>query len=281
MVLALAATVVADPPVKGPYEVSRKDYDYDKMDTTNKKIRVYYPTGSAAEGSKFPLISYSHGASGGGLFLIGYDNLLETMASFGFVVGAQLSCSFGCNDGGWLTYYKEQLKVIDFAKNMSAQGTEEWAKALDLSTGVGVAGHSMGGMAVGYNSVQPNVGDYDIRAALMHCPATTVGDVRPKDFTVPIAIFTGTNDSPKPKKEMYDEITFSPRTFRDQTGLGHLEPVLQTLLPENPWLGYYTAAWFKIYLNGDKGEYYNNYYKENNPDALCSHAAMDDCQNVH
>ena len=51
---------------------------------------------------------------------------------------------------------------------------------------------------------------------------------------------------------------------------------------ENPFLATFTAAWFKIYLGGDTGEFYDMIYNPNNvsKDTLCNHAAMEDCRTL-
>lgn len=56
----------------------------------------------------------------------------------------------------------------------------------------------------------------------------------------------------------------------------------QVLTPpiENPLLATYTAAWFKIYINGDAGEYYNLIYDTASPDSLCNSAPMANCTSV-
>eukprot|EP01065_Artemidia_motanka_P049725 TRINITY_DN831_c0_g1_i3.p2 TRINITY_DN831_c0_g1~~TRINITY_DN831_c0_g1_i3.p2 ORF type:complete len:305 (+),score=137.15 TRINITY_DN831_c0_g1_i3:63-917(+) len=277
--LMFCGAAAAAVPTEGPHKVQKKVYEVEAMDPTNKKVTVFYPTGDP-EG-KYPLLSYAHGAAGGGLFLLGYNKLFEQIASFGFIVAAPQSCFAGCKGTGWKQYFMEQLKMVDFAKNVSAAGKEEWASTLDLSTGVGVVGHSMGGQAVGYSSVEPYVSQYNLKAAMMHHPFTLL--VKPEDIAIPIAVFTGTTDHlcpPKTAKKLYAGLTVKPRTYRNQVKMTHLEPVLESITQENPYLGYYTAAWFKVYLNGDKGEYYDHIYNQTDSESLCNYAGMDGCENV-
>ena len=74
---------------------------------------------------------------------------------------ATLSCSTGCEDEsqgspwtdcqgilplrpygrGWGAYYGEALKMIDWAKNMSAAGGDCIFDMIDWEVGVGIAGH--------------------------------------------------------------------------------------------------------------------------------------------
>ena len=45
---------------------------------------------------------------------------------------------------------------------------------------------------------------------------------------------------------------------------------------ENPLLATYTAAWFKVTLNGDTG-FYHDLIFGSGPDSLCKHANMSGC----
>jgi hypothetical protein len=45
---------------------------------------------------------------------------------------------------------------------------------------------------------------------------------------------------------------------------------------ENPYLATYSAAWFKIYLNGDKGSYYDLIYGSGE-ESICKYAPMAEC----
>ena len=63
--------------------------------------------------------------------------------------------------------------------------------------------------------------------------------------------------------------------YRDEEGWSHLEPVLAPPI-ENPLLATFTAAWFKIFLAGDKGEFYDLIFSSNN-NSMCGHAAQVEC----
>merc|ERR1712072_160023 len=155
-------------------------YTYDQMDATSHKIDVWFPVGSA--GQKFPFISYSHGNTAGGAALPGdYGTLLSTMSAYGYIIAAHESCNSGCARGGTLpfdppgfaTMYKEQLKVIDWAKQLGAAGDTVFKNA-DFSLGVGIAGHSMGGQATVYSSSKFGSG-HGIKAGATHFEPNPLG----------------------------------------------------------------------------------------------------------
>ncbi len=87
--LMWASFAMAAPPSYGPYSVKSTTYTVSALDHTwgSTEVWVVYPVSSNAS-QTFPLITYLHGAMGGGIDLLGYANLFEQMASFGFVVAA-------------------------------------------------------------------------------------------------------------------------------------------------------------------------------------------------
>merc|ERR1712183_725526 len=114
------------------------------MDGSDKKIDVWYPIGSA--GQKFPFIAYAHGDTFGGRTTV-FENgkILTAMSAFGYIIAAGESCDAGCNDlatlpfdpPGFKNYYKQQLLVIDFAKQQAAAGDTVFKNA-NLDIGVGI-----------------------------------------------------------------------------------------------------------------------------------------------
>ena len=94
----MIAAAVADPPTRGPYATGFKVFQAGALDKTDQHVHVFYPTNTSSD-LRFPLISYAHGAAGGGeLDIIGYHYIFSQMASFGYVVAAPASCSEGCAD---------------------------------------------------------------------------------------------------------------------------------------------------------------------------------------
>merc|ERR1712048_695191 len=115
-------------------------------------------------------------------------------ASYGYIVAAHESCDTGCKQGGsdplnppgFKDMYKEQLKVIDWAKK---QSDAVFGKA-NFDIGVGVSGHSMGGQATMRSSSKLGEG-HGIKAAAMH-HAYSIGAYNAP--IVPFAAFTGSGD---------------------------------------------------------------------------------------
>ena len=184
------------------------------------------------------------------------------------------------SSAGWDTWYGEQLKVIDWAKNTSK--TDPIIGLVDFSTGVGVAGHSMGGQATTTSAHHACAKQYDIRAAVLHhsagCEVKGEGKNAGVNIsTIPLAAYTSSGDSccEKSTKAIYDASPTKHKVYRDLKGSSHLEPVLWPPT-ENPLLATYTAAWFDIYIKGDKGAAHDLIYGDD-PDSLCKAQEMEEC----
>lgn len=91
----LAGRVYADP-VMGPYNVTRVTYNVtDERTQFQSKISVWHPT----DATETMFISYAHGMFGGGPDLIpAYQDMLHSLASFGYVIAATHACNVGCFD---------------------------------------------------------------------------------------------------------------------------------------------------------------------------------------
>jgi len=293
IVLFFHSFVVAQPDI-GPYDTSSTTLTCNVLDKSNQGVFIFYPSNKTGE--KFPLIAYAHGIDGGGFDMLGYTFLFKQMASYGFVIAAHKSCSTGCNKPGgmnpwtkcnglpptsptsdWPGYYGETLKTIEWAKNSSGGVFD----LIDWSTGVGIAGHSMGGQSTANAAVKACVDEFDIRAAVIHHSAdgkTVHGNIG-INITVPTASFTSTGDGIwKETREIFEATPKSAgsKVYRNVVGYSHLEPVLAPPI-ENPFLATFSAAWFKIYLNGQQsGEYYDLIYGSA-LSSLCKHAEMKEC----
>eukprot|EP00663_Eupelagonemidae_sp_cell21sb_P012643 gene12643-biopygen6983 len=80
-----------------------------------------------------------------------------------------------------------------------------------------------------------------------------------------------------------------PKVYRNQIGFEHEEPmcgpgdgspqVYPCPFKYNPYIAFYTAAWFKVYLHGgrDVSAWHDLIYNENNPASLCKYADMKEC----
>ena len=315
LVVAAASAASASAPDRGPWATHSKIYSVPALDKTDPHVHVFFPAASGANATRFPLISYAHGALGGGeLDIIGYHYLFAQLASFGYVVAAPASCSLGCHDEvnapytdcagvlpvaqpsegdakGWDSWYGEQLKTIQWARNMSR--ADPVLALVDWAAGVGVAGHSMGGQATTSAAHHRCAAEWDIRAAVLHHTAPCElqaahdasggasgggGNTGLNITSVPLAVFTSSGDgicNASASRAIWAAARVEHKLFRDLQGSSHLEPVL---LPpvENPRLGTYTAAWFEVYLKADRGVFHDLIYG-GGPDALCRSQPMVEC----
>jgi len=300
-----ASVTFAAPPTLGPWPFTNKSYKVPALDSTDPSVWVVYPECNITKCPKFPLISYNHGAAGGDIDLIGYANHFQQIASYGFVIIAADSCDVGCTDKSqgapytdcaglpplqpdlWAPWYGEQLKVIEWAKNMSNGGSSDPVfSTIDWEAGVGIAGHSMGGQATTMSASSACAKKWDIRAAALVHPeigALPWGNTG-TNISIPVAAFTSSGDNLCPPSTT--ETTMAafnataqgktlPSAFRNIVGWSHLEPVLGAVF-ENPLLATYTAAWFKIHLNADRGAYYDLIYGTGQ-DSLCYSQPMVSC----
>jgi len=248
LIAALAAATTAfgpkpGPKPTGPYKTTYKSFTNSGMDKTNDHIDVVYPVAPA--GTVFPLIAYAHGF-GDEAYSV-YHDLFDEMASWGYVIGAALACKDGCisdcKDGRldppcFGHYYKQQLKVIDWANAQAAL-------PINKTCGVGVAGHSMGGQSTLYSAAY-NSSTHNIKAAAMHHAFT---HTYPAIADVPFITFTGTADDVAPPF-MANGIfnakgAFGTRGLVNKKGANHHEPTTDY----NPKIATYTIAWFKVYLD--------------------------------
>ena len=139
---SVAAAVSNDNPdaILGPYTVNLESFplNSDIMNPNEDKVTVWYPIGvnpdynlTLDKSTTFKFISYAHGMFGGGIVDVSaYNELLSSLASFGYIIGATHQCDVGCFDDClslphdppcFGNYYKKQLAVFD------------WAKACELS----------------------------------------------------------------------------------------------------------------------------------------------------
>ena len=257
------ATAIAAGFDHGPFETGHKTFKVDAMDSTDRTVDVFFPKNLTRQ---VPLISYVHGAGGGGsIDSIAYIPPLEALASFGFVVLSPRACNIGCSllhncktlfgdPPCYGNFYKQQLLALEWAKNESSSagtGTaHDLLSIVNHTLGYGVAGHSMGGQATLFSSSFGNASANHIKAAVMQHAFSNSQYPTP---TVPFLAFTGTDDDLAPASmahKFFDKAVKagSPaqRGLVNKVGAGHLEPIFWN----NEKLPKFTAAWFKLYLEG-------------------------------
>lgn len=271
--LCAAAAARADPPFVGPYAVAHSKYDVATLDPGYPHAAVVAPVPNGTQ--KFPLIVYLHGAGGGSFYEDypeGYKVLFTNLASHGYVIVAPESCDVGCTKGGqgagWDNFYKEAGVSIAWAKTM---GADPVLAQIDWNVGIGVSGHSMGGQGVSKAAEKGYAAANGIKAAVGHHPAPDDGGAA---IGIPLAMYTGANDGccgTDTTHHIWDAAP-KPKFLAIKKDAPHTEPVLF----KDNGLGLYTAAWFKIYLEGDKGTYYDLIYG-NSTDAMCNQYEMAEC----
>jgi len=271
ILLYSAALAANAPPFKGPYEVERDTYDVSTLDSGYPSAIVVAPVPTEA-GQTFPLIVFMHGAGGGSFYEDwgpGYKVLFTNLASHGYVIVAPQSCNLGCRAGGWDTFYLESGKAIDWAKTMTA---DKLVGRINWNSPIGAAGHSMGGQAVVRIAKKEYAEKYNIKAVVAQHPAPDDGGA---NVSVPIAVYTGANDKccgTDTSHHIWDAAP-KPKFMSIRTDSPHTAPVLF----KDSGLGLYTAAWFKIYLEGDQGSYKELIYG-NTPDTMCNYYNMTFCE---
>jgi len=272
LLLCLAAAVLAEPPQLGPYEVAFADYTVDILEPLNGVV-VAYPSNAAAN-ETFTFISFAHGLFGGGVKTeVVHKSLLRSMASHGFIVAATKSCNIGCPGTGFDIYYEEQIKVIVWSQS-PAMRADPVMSMVNHPIGYGISGHSMGGQATA-RSAAWRASSYGIKAAVLLHPFSEVIEPIGKDILIPMAAFTGTEDGccgESTTRKYYDPSP-APKTFANMVGATHYEPNFF----DSRW-GVYSAAFFKVWIEGDKGTYYDLMYNQANPDSLCSFYEMEACE---
>jgi pimeloyl-ACP methyl ester carboxylesterase len=181
--------------------------------------------------------------------------------------------------------------VIEWAKNMTNGGSADPVFAtIDWAAGVGIAGHSMGGQATSMSANAACAKKWDIKAAALVHPeiGTLPWGNTGSNISIPVAAFSSSGDHTCPPATT--ETTMAafnatkqgktlPSIYRNVEGWSHLEPVMGAVF-ENPLLSTWTAAWFKIHLNHDRGEFFDLIYGTG-PDSLCHAQTVVDCYTMN
>lgn len=258
--LIMLVGVLASGVIKGPYTATSIMMTNPAMDSSDHSIWVVYP----AENGSFPLIAFAHGL--GNDAAKDYTNLFNGIVSFGYIIIAHKACLNGCSDDHtslWWDppffghYYKQQLLAIEWAKGLATDNTNSVFGKLDLKNGVGISGHSMGGQSTVFSSSFQNVTNHNITAAVMH-HAFTHEYPAPK---IPFLAFTGDVDyvATKDMTESFYKASgaCAARGIVSKLDAGHFEPEDNFLAWDtyNPLMPQYTAAWFKLHLDGKTTEF--------------------------
>lgn len=263
----------------------------------NKQTALaYYPSGAAATGRKFPLLSFSHGDMAGyPLTDHVYGDLLHKVASHGFVILAHESCVPTCGDDQWL----DQVHVLAWADTWQRDGAASIHTVLrlvDFSKPKGVFGQSTGGRSSIQSAANASapVGTKEWKKAMGTCIGAAVG-INPDPCighhpgwkhggcnaarhvsSVALAIFSGTADSIEPlgsAEANYAAASTTDKIYANMTGEGHMDGC-------SPLWGGFTAAFFQVHLNGQgRGTMYYERVYGSSTESLCGgHYPMAHCR---
>mmetsp|Transcript_25148 Transcript_25148/g.52218 ORF Transcript_25148/g.52218 Transcript_25148/m.52218 type:complete len:392 (+) Transcript_25148:186-1361(+) len=304
------AQVLADPdPIsRGPWSPKSFTITNPAMDSSDQRIFVTVPDLENQHvdvwdpeywltDRSFPLISYAHGLNNAAAE--DYNTLFDALASWGFVTIAHHACKSGCSDDytslwwdppGFGHYYKQQLLAIDFALD---ELPGSYGINLDVSGGVGIAGHSMGGQSALFASSYDNITatKVPITAAVFH-HAFSHEFPAPQ---VPFLSFTGEQDFVAPpwmSRSIFNATRGARNTVRSK---GHANKVSAGHLENqdwenagwvgdwyNPLVPQFTAAWFKVHLERKTHEFgvdWEELIYGDGPSAMCSggNGVMEEC----
>eukprot|EP01084_Bolivina_argentea_P241549 405471_1 len=225
---------------------------------------LWYPESSVKQPT-FPFISFAHGYDCGGSQLEpDYKQLLATVASYGFIIAAPMSC---CN-GHWCPdFYKDVVTTIKTCKAKTGQINAALNQA-DFSN-IGLMGHSMGAMSVVLAGIPSNhQGVSGISATVAFNPCFTSANPKPAaSNVVPVMYWTGTSDTTCASWESYDAYNITkatPKTYSNLKGANHLE--IFTYHPNRP--DPYAVLFFQCLLTSNSSAC--NYVFANGKDSLCN-----------
>jgi len=218
---------------------------------------IYYP--SDLSKGPFPIATFGHGM--GGQII---TDLVESVASLGFVVVAPATSGGRCDDNHW----KDMLHALVGSKAKvslhPALTHVDWNRTA-------IFGHSMGGYAtlLAASEAVKKPEQYHLKAAV--ASHGYIGDPSPAGgITVPTMFTTGTEDHAQRLKQQFELCKGYPKILAQVDGAQHMEPESPGRL--NPFdahfLGCHVAglqtSCDKVYGNG--------------ADSLCQKNQMTTCQ---
>lgn len=251
-------------PLRGPYNMTNVTLINQRMDSSDLRVDVYFPV-TGGNGS-FPLIAFAHGLKNRPT---DYLQLFSGIVSFGYVVVVPWACYVGCKDDtstlpfdppGFRNYYKQQLLALDWAFASAVAGNTSALMKINTSSPAGISGHSMGGQSTLFSSSYSNASNHKVAAAVMHHAYT---HEYPAPL-VPFLAFTGKEDliAPASMTEHFftSEGASTSKGFVYKTFADHFEcedPFPGQFPPDayNPLMPQYTAAWFKMHVEGKSHEF--------------------------
>jgi len=235
-------------PQQGPFKTQSAQFTVGGLVAGGSQdAYIYWPL-DAAEAGTAPLnvVAFGHGKKAGGDRLDkSYSPLLSTIASYGLIVIAPLSCP----DDLCLRELAQDLGTVLDA--CAANRTLHPALARANFTRVGVAGHSMGGASSGYVASSSNATALGVHAYVgMH---GTPVDYE-AELSLPTLYTTGGEDRlvrPSVVKSSFEKsVGARPRVLAELSDADHFEPTDPRAghLRLNP----YVAAFLMCHVAGDE-----------------------------
>jgi pimeloyl-ACP methyl ester carboxylesterase len=268
--LLLGAVSGAPIPQLGPFKTQSAQFTVGGLIAGGSQDAViYWPLDAAANaGVVAPaarnVVAFGHGLKAGGAELVkGYGPLLSTLASYGLVAIAPLSCP----DSLCLEELAEDLGTV--LDTCAANRTLHPALARANFTRVGVAGHSMGASSAGYVASADNAtSGYDVHAYVgMH--GTPVS--KEAGLAVPTMYTTGGKDRiirPSVVNSSFvKSVGAHPRVLAVLADATHFEPT--DPLPGHERLNPYVAAFLLCHVAGD-GQSCAKVYDAGDVGSLCN-----------
>jgi alpha/beta superfamily hydrolase len=206
-------SVASNPAPAGAYKVSSGSYDLGgflcgKQEPT---CNIYYPT--ELSNGPFPVATFGHGM--GGQII---TDLVESVASLGFVVVAPATSGGKCDDNHW----KDMLHALDGSK--AKPSLHQALKHVDWNR-TAIFGHSMGGYAtiLAASEAVKKPDQYHLKAAV--ASHGYIGDPSPASgITVPTMFTTGTEDHAQHLLAQFNACKGSPKILAQVDGAQHMEP---------------------------------------------------------
>jgi len=236
------------PPAQaGPHTVA---HDTVQLSSPRGAADVVYPVSNSSD-DKFGFVSFCHGGIAGlGLTFVNYQADMEIIASYGFVVVATQ-----VNENGDSPLFSEQQRAV--IKTCKADLSIHKSLSQVDFTRVGVAGHSMGGIATRQSCASTEANLLNIKAGWCQHPCSGGDDSKIK---MPMLYTTGTLE-PGPgaigcpqsiaQQSFKDAVNANPRILLNIQGANHLDPMyVPGMLAHNREL-IPGALFLACHVNGD------------------------------
>jgi poly(3-hydroxybutyrate) depolymerase len=217
------SSAMSFPPPAGSMAVSSSSYELGgflcgKQEPT---CNIYYPT--ELDKGPFPIATFGHGM--GGQII---DDLVESVASLGFVVVAPATSGGKCDDN----HYKDMLHALEGSK--AKPSLHEALAHVDWNRSA-IFGHSMGGFAtiLAAAEAMKDPAKYNVKAIV--ASHGYIGDATKEaaTITIPAMFTTGTEDHRGAVKGQFDATPGRPKVLAEVEGAVHMEPAINGRL--NPF----------------------------------------------